>query len=728
MPAFPERTVVLNLFIVCARISYSLPLRTCVPSGELVEAQQFRGKLRLHIFGEDDMKADSNLQIDNWVNHFASLIRNTIALVICLPLLTVFSGDAVAQVRPPCDTSCGGTTNTTDPTLLLVRGQIPATRGNGPGVPSGGAKRIAGSSSFSYVVPLLNIPGRGIDLSLNLHYNSFVWTQSGTSLTLNADRDNPSIGFRLDYGYIEFASDGSAGIITDGTGAKRTLALANPQPNPTAGVTWTTTDSTYTQVFVANVGPVVATLKSGARIFYQSFTADTTLEYRPYRIEDTNGNIITINYMNTNNLSLMAVTDSLGRTIGFFYDSTGSMLQCVTTGASCTAPNATTYTFSWNQNYLLNFAFTRTTGTTLKSGITVLDVLSAVTRPDSTSVKFNYGDWAIVNKVQETTSTGNVRYSTAFNFPAASAGALPFNPTYTQQTVFDGVQTATWNFLATSNAAGLVTSLATTDPDSTTSTTTFSANGDWQDGLPIQTQITTPQGYTTDYLCIPIACPPPPSTWRTTKRTWTSDSSAGANPRPLTDTLILEDGSQSQVVYDTYDVNGNLTHVLQYDFGASPHGPLLRETTTVFNPLANNILNRPSDIQVKDGIGNLISHSVFRYDEGTLTSVSQSTPGHDPNFFAPQNVRGNLTTKIDYADPTHSVTSTFTYDSLGNLLTSQAGCCTATSRQFSSVTNFGYPDSVSVGPAGNQLTSTFTYDFASGAVLTSIDPNGKKTS
>jgi hypothetical protein len=130
-----------------------------VPSGELVEAQQFRGKLRLHIFGEDDMKADSNLQIDNWVNHFASLIRNTIALVICLPLLTVFSGEAAAQSRLPCDTSCG-VTNTTDPTLLFVRGQIPETRGNGPGVPSGGAKRIAGSSSFSYVVPLLNIAPR----------------------------------------------------------------------------------------------------------------------------------------------------------------------------------------------------------------------------------------------------------------------------------------------------------------------------------------------------------------------------------------------------------------------------------------------------------------------------------------------------------------------------------------------------------------------------------------
>ena len=674
------------------------------------------------------MKADVRSHIINWVANLAGRARNITVLSICLLIaLSAFSGAAHAQVRLPCDTSCGGG-NTTDPAVLLARGRIPATRGNGPGVSAGGAKRIAGSSSFSYTVPLFNISGRGIDLNLNLHYNSFVWTQSGSTLTLNADRDNPSIGFRLDYGFIEFADDGSAGLITDSTGAKHTLSIAFPQPNQTAGILWNTTDSTYTQVFVPAIAgnPVVATLKSGARIFYQGFTANPSQEFRPYSVEDTNGNTVTISYMNANNLSLQTVTDTLGRNFQFFYDAaTSTMLQCVTTGFSCNSP-APTYTFSWNQNYQLNFAFNRLTGT-LKSGITVLSVLTGVTRPDSTSVKFNYGDWAIVNNVQESTSTGNVRYSTVFNFPAASAGALQFNPTYTQQTVNDGVQSSIWNFLATSNAAGLVTSLATTDPVGTTNTTTFSANGDWQDGLPIQTQITSP-GYLT-MLCIPIACPPPPTIWRTTKRAWTSDNStSGVNPRPATDTLILEDNTQSQVVYASYDVNGNPTDVQQYDFGPSPHGPLLRETVSSFPPLANNILNRPSDIQVKDGSGNVISHSAFRYDETAPSLVTPNPVGHDPNFAPVSNVRGNLTSRIDYADTTHSVTSTFTFDSLGNLLTSKTGSGPVTSRQFSSATNFGYPDSVSVGPSGSQLTTILTYEFASGVLLNRTDPNGQKTS
>src|SRR5450432_974 len=646
------------------------------------------------------------------------------AIVLVALFSTIGDLNAVAQVRLPCDVSCGGPTGTA-PATLLARGQIPATRGNGPGVPTGGTKRIAGSSSFSYSVPLFNIPGRGIDLNLNLHYNSFVWTQSSSSLTLNADRDNPGIGFRLDYGFIEFADDGSAGLITDNTGAKHTLSFAFPQPNQTAGILWSTTDSTYTQVFVpATAGnPVVATLKSGDRIFYQGFTANPSQEFRPYSIEDTNGNTITISYMNANSLSLQTVTDTLGRNFQFFYDAlTSTMLQCVTTGLTCNT-SAPTYTFSWNQNYPLFFAFNRLTGI-LKSGSTTLNVLTGVTRPDSTRVNFGYGDWAIVNNVQEASSTGTVRYSTSFNFPSYTAGALSFNPTYTQQTVFDGVQTAIWNFLATSNAAGLVTSLATTDPDNTT---TFSANGDWQDGLPIQTQATSP-GYVTT-LCIPIACPPPPQGWRTTKRTWTSDNStSGANPRPSTDTLILEDNTQSQVVYAAYDVSGNPTDVQQFDFGPSPHGPLLRETVSSFPPLANNILNRPNDIQVKDGSENVISHSAFRYDETTPSPVTPNPLGHDPNFAPVSNVRGNLTTRIDYADTTHSVTSTFTHDSLGNLLTSKTGSGPVTSVQFSSATNFGYPDSVSVGPSGNQLTTILTYEFASGVLLTRKDPNGQQTS
>src|ERR1051326_3688287 len=62
-------------------------------------------------------------------------------------------------------------------------------------------------------------------------------------------------------------------------------------------------------------------------------------------------------------------------------------------------------------------------------------VLSGVTRPDGTRVQFNYGDWLIVNDIQEFSSNNALRYETNYNFPLASAGPLNAPPTYTQQTV-----------------------------------------------------------------------------------------------------------------------------------------------------------------------------------------------------------------------------------------------------------------------------------------------------
>src|SRR4051812_18693038 len=69
---------------------------------------------------------------------------------------------------------------------------------------------VNGSESYNYSIPLLHLPGRnGLDLDLTLFYNSHVWTKTITSatastVTFNADRDWPSYGFRLGYGYIEY--------------------------------------------------------------------------------------------------------------------------------------------------------------------------------------------------------------------------------------------------------------------------------------------------------------------------------------------------------------------------------------------------------------------------------------------------------------------------------------------------------------------------------------------
>ena len=68
----------------------------------------------------------------------------------------------------------------------------------------------------------------------------------------------------------------------------------------------------------------------------------------------------------------------------------------------------------------------------------------------------------------------------------------------------------------------------------------------------------------------------------------------------------MDDGTKSQVVY-AYDANGNITDVKEYDFGTTGPGPLLRETATSYAALANNILDRPSQVLIKDGSGSIVA-------------------------------------------------------------------------------------------------------------------------
>jgi len=73
----------------------------------------------------------------------------------------------------------------------------------GDGTPS---LPLPGSTSFTYTVPILHLPGRnGLDVDLTLYYNSAIWTVdvANNRVSFNADRDFPGYGFRLGYGMIE---------------------------------------------------------------------------------------------------------------------------------------------------------------------------------------------------------------------------------------------------------------------------------------------------------------------------------------------------------------------------------------------------------------------------------------------------------------------------------------------------------------------------------------------
>ncbi|HEV7473479.1 MAG TPA: S8 family serine peptidase [Pyrinomonadaceae bacterium] len=55
-----------------------------------------------------------------------------------------------------------------------------------------------GSRNFNWSQSLLSLPGRsGMDVGLNLNYNSLVWTRDGSFIKYNADLGTPAPGFRL---------------------------------------------------------------------------------------------------------------------------------------------------------------------------------------------------------------------------------------------------------------------------------------------------------------------------------------------------------------------------------------------------------------------------------------------------------------------------------------------------------------------------------------------------
>ncbi len=223
------------------------------------------------------------------------------ALFVLMATFTSLPAAAQNAVQRNCDSGCGGAIPTGGP-ISFITGPN-AGRGMGSlGQPSfaplkstrGGEVTVEGSQSFTYSVPLFSISGRnGLDVNLTLYYNSFIWTVMGNSIVLNADRDEPSPGFRLDFGYVE-GSDTDA-VLVDPTGGKHLLV-------PTGTSSGVSTDSTYIQAQIASTGNVIwVTYKNGLLVTYNVAPSNASL-FRPAQFKDTNGNIFSIFYQDDRSL------------------------------------------------------------------------------------------------------------------------------------------------------------------------------------------------------------------------------------------------------------------------------------------------------------------------------------------------------------------------------------------------------------------------------------------
>jgi RHS repeat-associated protein len=631
------------------------------------------------------------------------------ALLLFLALAAVHT---LAQA-PICDVTCSpdpnsptyGGTVAARPRLMNARGSSSAIQANaGPGQ----APMVVGSQSYNYVIPILSLPGRaGMDLNLNLYYNSRVWdvdTVNGT-VTFNADRDFPSYGFRLDFGYVEYDPSVDEFVLTEIDGTKRAL------PNNGG---YNSTDGSFIKYDALSN---VLTYKNGTTVQYAAFPSKPNL-FRPTQIKDTNGNYISIVYGTNFDQQIVSITDTLNRVINFHYDPNTHLLSSIDQNLIGGGTHLWA-TFLWTQKYAGSNAWRNFTGLVVNGApdttTTPLNVLSSCTYANGTGYTFSYGDWAIINTIQKFSAAGpaNVRSYVSYNYPLATAGALSDAPTYTQETISpDNTSTSVWTYSASSGGTGIVTSLTVKDPLATINDpagSTTVTNLDPSTGLLSSVQMEDTSG----------------KLLRTLAYSWTTSGSANV---PGTVTTTLNDtGQQSSVQYSNYDTYGNPGDVYENDFG----NVLLRHTVTTYATtrfLPQHILNLPTQVLVKNAAGTNVARTDFDYDTTSITNITDAVQ-HDNSL----SVHGNLTLITRYSDavtPGGSVVRHLFYDSTGNIRTAELDCCSQKVFNYSvSPYQYAYPDSIVRGPSGGtQFTVVRTWSPDYGLLLSNKDENNQVTS
>jgi RHS repeat-associated protein len=209
--------------------------------------------------------------------------------------------------------------------------------------------------------------------------------------------------------------------------------------------------------------------------------------------------------------------------------------------------------------------------------------------------------------------------------------------------------------------------------------------------------------------------------WTTCYNGNTSSCNTTAITLPITQRTVTDQygisGPQCQHIYK-YNSAGGLTEQDDYDY---PSGTaLLRKILITFAPLVN-ITAFKQQVTVQNGSGTTISQTTYNYDEVSPTATSGIA-----QHVAVTGSRGNLTS-INY--PVSGLTSHFKYYDTGSPNTSQDVNSAITTYNYSSTNNaycqMAFPTSV-----GEPLSISrfMTWNCTGGVPATSTDENSQVTS
>lgn len=638
-----------------------------------------------------------------------------------------------------------------------------------------------GTKNFTFSLPIVSLPGRSLNASLSLVYNSAVWhksvnSSSATWMTYDVDSGWPATGWRLSLGQLE--DQGSNGFtLVEANGTRH--SLVNTGTN-----NYDTIDGTFIHYTGAS-GWGTLYYPDGTQVQYGQSGGG----YRSYpnTLIDRNGNYVFIYYVNDVGPKISTIIDSMGRYIRFYYASNGDLVTITAPGLGGSS-----------DRQVMRFYYTDVTlGSSLfGSGINVsgpssVHNLQYVYLPGSsdgsnphTGYKFTYSPYGMIREITKSrgmtvnststssagsvTSDGTMATQTTYGY-ATSGQSYTDVPTYSTRTDewagrTTGGSAPVYNF-SVNESTGVST---VTAPDGTINEINAIVNaGQWNDGLVSDTYV---KDSSTTYFREHLD--------------WQLDSN-NKNPRIYQILRTDVPASLTTATVLTFTTYNNISVRSERDFGSSPTTPSsteLRRTETTYvtsSNYTNRYLRRlPSIVKVfPGGSSSAASRVDYAYDDyGTshanLTArndIIMHSPAFDPfqetqvscdmvcnqydhwgidcidwrevcNYYNPYEAatdyRGNVTSITRYSDaatPSGSITHSMTYDIAGNVMTAQVDCCQQKSFTYSGggsgePHDYAYVISITSGnPSGTHVTASATYDYNTGLVATTTDENTQTT-
>ncbi len=671
--------------------------------------------------------------------------------------------------------------------------------GNPPGKKKPGALSAAssvpvtesGNRNFSFGLPIVSLPGRGIDVSLALVYNSLVWNKStnpsdsSTWMTYDVDSGYPAQGFRLGYGQIE--DQGSAGFtLTDGNGTRHALVYSSQ-------FNYDTTDGTFIH-FNGGSGGGTLYYPGGTRVVYGA--AGNGYRSYPTSITDRNGNYISISYVNGVGPRISTIQDTLGRYVRFYYDSNNELVTITRPGLTGQS-DLQVIRLYYDSLTLPSGLFA--SGINVDKPVTTRQItyvyMPASGEGSSSSsgdigYRFDYSPYGMIYQIVKfhgmtasttsTSSTGTVTEGTAAATTTydyyTSPNGLSDVPVFSRRTDEwagrTGGGSAPYYTFAVSEQTSETISTVTSPASAATIMETHSIknSGAWNDGLISETRIQNSSSVV----------------YRKSVMSWEQNPGNGT-PRLASVRVTNEAGKTSATVFsydDAHTPYNNVSVVSERDFttNGSVSATELRRTETTYvtssDYLSRRAFDLPSMVKIFPGGSSTPASRVdFAYDNygsshANLTArndIIMHDAAFDPfqqtqencdwvctewgypdpgspyqclnwqwqcNYYNPYDsstdYRGNVTSVTTYPDATTTtgaITHATTYDIAGNVMTAQVDCCQSQAFTYSSANDdYAYPVSVTKGnPSGVHLTTNVSYDMNTGLVATTTDPNSQVT-